>query len=63
MEIEVVNVDLSMQEISRVVRNMADRIGWEAEWNGTQFLIIRKGDPEDESQCNIHTQGGEICRT
>lgn len=63
MEIEVVNVDLSMREISRVVRNMADRMGWEAEWDGTQFRIVRNDDPENERQCGVHTQGAETCRT
>ncbi|MBU2743599.1 hypothetical protein HF670_04040 [Acidithiobacillus thiooxidans] len=43
MHIEIVGADLPLVEVTRVVRRMADELGWEAHWDGEKFQV-REGD-------------------
>ncbi|MGK9450302.1 hypothetical protein ACSSZE_03415 [Acidithiobacillus caldus] len=47
MHIEIVGADLPLAEVSRVVRRMADELGWEAHWDGEKFWVRQGGYDED----------------
>ena len=39
MHIEIVGADLPLVEVTRVVRRMAEELGWEAHWDGERFQV------------------------
>jgi hypothetical protein len=47
MHIEIVGADLPLAEITRVVRHMAEELGWEAHWDGEKFQLREGGFNED----------------
>ncbi len=48
MHIEIVGADLPLAEVSRVVKRMADELGWEARWDGERFLVKKLDDEEQD---------------
>jgi hypothetical protein len=47
MHIEIVSADLPLAEVSRVVKRMAEELGWEAHWDGEKFQVRQGGCHED----------------
>lgn len=48
MHIEIVGAELPLAEVSRVVKRMADELGWEAHWDGERFLVEKPNDEEQD---------------
>ncbi|MDD3759786.1 MAG: hypothetical protein PHO57_03030 [Acidithiobacillus sp.] len=61
MHIEIVGADLPLAEVSRVVKRMAEELGWEAHWDGEKFQV-RKGELDEQdgfgSVCSIRGSQG-----
>ena len=63
MHIEIVGADLPLTEITRVVRRMADELGWEAHWNGEKFQLregctLPRGGFDEDGLDAVHADGG-----
>ena len=59
MHIEIVGADLPLAEVTRVVRRMAEELGWEAHWDGEKFLVREGGFDEDGFRAVYADGGGE----
>ncbi|MCL4525211.1 MAG: hypothetical protein M1492_01705 [Gammaproteobacteria bacterium] len=57
MHIEIVGADLPLAEVTRVVRRMAEELGWEAHWDGERFQVRQGGCHEDGLDA-VHADGG-----
>ncbi len=57
MHIEIVGADLPLAEITRVVRHMAEELGWEAHWDGEKFCVSKGGCDADGLDV-VHADGG-----
>jgi hypothetical protein len=67
MHIEIVGADLPLVEVTRVVRRMAEELGWEAHWDGKLFQV-RQGGCTPARGCHedgldaVHADGGRESR-
>jgi hypothetical protein len=57
MHIEIVGADLPLVEVTRVVRRMAEELGWEAHWDGKRFQV-REGGCHEDGLDAVHADGG-----
>ncbi|MBU2852927.1 hypothetical protein [Acidithiobacillus ferriphilus] len=68
MHIEIVGANLPLTEVTRVVRRMAEELGWEAHWDGERFQVregcTRQGCTLPRGECHedgldaVHADGG-----
>lgn len=59
MHIEIVGADVPLAEVSRVVRRMAEELGWEAHWDGEKFWVRKEGFDEDGFRTVCPDGGGQ----
>ena len=63
MHIEIVGEDLPLAEVTRVVRRMAEELGWEAHWDGERFQVregctLPRGECHEDDLDAVHADGG-----